>query len=82
MHSDAEIILQPFKFTNDYDGFHLLVQKLDYPDSDSIITGLESTFPKLQYCCLEYHVFYCSHIIALKPQINLNKSDFLLLRFS
>lgn len=41
--SDGEIMLQPFKFTNDYDGFHLLVQKLDSLDSDSIIIGLEST---------------------------------------
>lgn len=41
--SEGEILLQPFKFTNDYDGFHLLVQKLDSLDSDSIIIGLEST---------------------------------------
>lgn len=41
--SDGEIMLQPFKFTNDYDGFHLLVQKLASLDSDSIIIGLEST---------------------------------------
>ena len=41
--SDGEILLQPFKFTNDYDGFYLLVQKLDSLDSDSIIIGLEST---------------------------------------
>lgn len=41
--SDGEILLQPFKFSNDYDGFHLLVQKLHSLDSDSIIIGLEST---------------------------------------
>lgn len=41
--SDGEILLQPFKFTNDYDGFHLLIQKLDSLDSNSIIIGLEST---------------------------------------
>lgn len=41
--SHGEIILQPFKFTNDYDGFHLLVQKLASFDSDSLIIGLEST---------------------------------------
>lgn len=41
--SDDEILLQPFKFTNDYDGFHLLVQKLDSLDSNNIIIGLEST---------------------------------------
>ncbi len=43
LSSDGEIMLQPFKFTNDYDGFQLLVQKLDSLDSDSIIIGLEST---------------------------------------
>jgi len=41
--SDGEILLQPFKFSNDYDGFHLLVQKLHSLNSDSFIIGLEST---------------------------------------
>lgn len=41
--SEGEILLQPFKFTNDYDGFHLLIQKLDSLDSNNIIIGLEST---------------------------------------
>ena len=41
--SDGEIMLQPFKFTNDYDGFHLLAQKLYSLNSDDIIIGLEST---------------------------------------
>ncbi|GAB1476999.1 IS110 family transposase [Bacillota bacterium] len=43
--SDGEILMQPFKFTNDADGFHLLASKLGAlsPDSDSIIIGLEST---------------------------------------
>ena len=41
--SDGEIVLQPFKFTNDYDGFHLLLHKLDSFDPDSLIIGLEST---------------------------------------
>ncbi|HIT89525.1 MAG TPA: IS110 family transposase [Candidatus Merdenecus merdavium] len=36
-------MVQPFKFTNDYDGFHLLIQKLDSLNSDSLIIGLEST---------------------------------------
>lgn len=43
LSSDGEIMLQPFKFTNDYDGFHLLAQKLDSFDSDELIIGLEST---------------------------------------
>lgn len=41
--SDGEIMLQPFKFTNDYDGFHLLTQKLKSFTSDEIIIGLQST---------------------------------------
>ncbi len=41
--SDGEIILEPFKFTNDADGFLLLVSKLESFDKNSIIIGLEST---------------------------------------
>lgn len=43
--SDGEILMEPFKFTNDGDGFQLLVSKLDLlePRSDSLIIGLEST---------------------------------------
>lgn len=43
LSSDGKITLQPFKFTNDYDGFHLLAQKLNSLDSDELIIGLEST---------------------------------------
>ena len=43
--SDGEVLIEPFKFTNDDDGFQMLVQKLDSLDAehDSIIIGLEST---------------------------------------
>ena len=41
--SDGEILIPPFKFTNDYDGFHLLVSKLNSLEQDSLIIGLEST---------------------------------------
>ena len=41
--SDGEILLEPFKFTNDADGFQLLVSKLESFDKNSIIIGLEST---------------------------------------
>ena len=40
--SDGEILIEPFKFTNDADGFQLLVSKLESFDKNSII-GLEST---------------------------------------
>jgi len=40
--SDDEILIEPFKFTNDYDGFYLLLSKLATLDR-RIIIGLEST---------------------------------------
>ncbi len=41
--SDGEELIKPFKFTNDNDGFQLLISKLDLLDKDSLIIGLEST---------------------------------------
>lgn len=43
--SDGEILMEPFKFTNDADGFQLLTSKLDTLalQDDSLIIGLEST---------------------------------------
>lgn len=41
--SDGKIILEPFKFTNDADGFQLLIAKLESFDKNSSIIGLEST---------------------------------------
>ena len=43
--SDGEILMKPFKFTNDSDGFQLLLSKLEALalEDDSIIIGLEST---------------------------------------
>ena len=41
--SDGEILIEPFKFTNDHDGFYLLLSKLAPLDQNSIIIGLEST---------------------------------------
>lgn len=43
--SDGEILMEPFKFTNDADGFQLLTSKLDILalQDDSLIIGLEST---------------------------------------
>lgn len=40
--SDDEILMEPFQFSNDADGFHMLVSRLDSLESDNII-GLEST---------------------------------------
>ena len=41
--SDGEIILEPFKFTNDNDGFQLLLSKMRSFDKNTTIIGLEST---------------------------------------
>lgn len=41
--SDAEILIEPFKFINDHDGFYLLLSKLAPLDQNNIIIGLEST---------------------------------------
>jgi len=41
--SDGEVLLEPFKFTNDNDGFYTLVSKLNQFDKDKVIIGLEST---------------------------------------
>ena len=41
--SEGEILIEPFKFTNDADGFHLPASKLDSFDKTSTNIGLEST---------------------------------------
>ena len=38
--SEGEILIEPFKFTNDADGFHLLASKLDSFDKTSTNIGL------------------------------------------
>jgi transposase len=40
--SYCEILIDPFKFTNDEDGFQLFVSKLKFFESDNNIIGLES----------------------------------------
>ncbi len=40
--SDGEILIEPLRFTNDYNGFYLLLSKLAPLDQHSIIIGLES----------------------------------------
>lgn len=43
LSSDGEILLEPFKFTNDNDGFQKLLSALDSFEKNSLIIGLEST---------------------------------------
>lgn len=41
--SDGEVLVKPFKFTNDNDGFCMLLSALVSYDRSSLIIGLEST---------------------------------------
>lgn len=41
--SDGQVLMAPFKFTNDGDGFQLLVSALESFEDEEIIIGLEST---------------------------------------
>lgn len=41
--SEGEVLIEPFKFTNDADGFQLLLSKLESFNLDNLIIGLEST---------------------------------------
>ena len=41
--SDGEVLVEPFKFSNDSEGFRCLSSKLDQFDKDKLLIGLEST---------------------------------------
>lgn len=41
--SDGEILMEPFQFSNDANGFYMLVSRLDFLESDNNTIGLEST---------------------------------------
>ena len=41
--SEDEILIEPFKFTNNYDGVYLMLSKPAPLDKNNIIIGLEST---------------------------------------
>ena len=41
--SDGVVLIEPFEFLNDSDGFYMLLSKLNQFEKDSIIIGLEST---------------------------------------
>ena len=44
VNSDGVVLIEPFKFTNDADGFHTLSARLEsLPAGDKVIIGLEST---------------------------------------
>lgn len=43
VNSDSEVLVQPFGFLNNSEGFNLLVSKLDTFKTDNLVIGLEST---------------------------------------
>ena len=44
IYSDSEVLIEPFQFTNDADGFRTLSSNLEsLPSDDKVIIGLEST---------------------------------------
>lgn len=47
--SEGEILIEPFQFSNDYDGFYLLLSKLAPLDQHSIIIGPPSTAHLLDF---------------------------------
>ena len=64
--SDSEILIEPFKFTNDGDGFQLLVSKLESLESDDVIIGLEST-AHYGDNLVRYLVASCFKVCVLNP---------------
>jgi transposase len=43
MSSDGEVLIEPFKFSNDADGFNLLLTKLKEFNQSNVIVVLKST---------------------------------------
>jgi transposase len=41
--SDGEVLVEPFKFSNDFEGFRSLSLVLDKYDREQLLIGLEST---------------------------------------
>ena len=66
MSSDGEELIRPFKFTNDNDGFQLLISKLDLLDKDSLIICLESTAHYGNNLVLRFVTFYDLDLKNLK----------------
>ncbi len=43
LSQEGEVLIEPFEFTNDYDGFQKLISALNSFEKNSLIIGLEST---------------------------------------
>lgn len=66
MTADGEVLIQPFSFTNDSEGFTLLLSKLKAFDRKNLLIGLESTshYGENLICHL-YNLSY--HIAVINP---------------
>ena len=73
--SEGEILIQPFRFTNDADGFLRLVSKLELFDKNSTIVGLESTAhygDNLVRCLVANHYKVCVLNLSKTSQMRNN----------
>ena len=66
LSSDGKVLVEPFKFTNDNDGFCMLLDVLKHFDKDSLIIGLEST-AHYGNNLVEFLVFRHFHVSVLNP---------------
>ena len=62
LSSDGKVLVEPFKFTNDNDGFCMLLSVPNFFDKDYIIIGLESA-SCYHYGTLDHCAFKLIHII-------------------
>lgn len=66
MTADGEVLIQPFGFNNDSEGFSLLVSKLKTFEQDNLLIGLESTSHYGEnLICYLYNMGY--HIVVINP---------------
>lgn len=66
LSSDGKVLVEPFKFTNDNDGFCMLLSVLDHFDKDNLIIGLEST-AHYGNNLVEFLVLRHFHVSVLNP---------------
>ncbi|WP_196594489.1 IS110 family RNA-guided transposase [Pectinatus sottacetonis] len=66
LSSDGKVLIEPFKFTNDNDGFCRLLDVLEHFDKDCLIIGLEST-AHYGNNLVEFLVFRHFHVSILNP---------------
>lgn len=64
--SDGEVLIEPFQFTNDGDGFRFLSSKLDSLSKDRLIIGLEST-AHYGNNLIQYLVAYDYKVCVINP---------------